>query len=155
MQASQVMHIHIINGPNLNLLGQREPEIYGYDSFDAFLERLKCEFSLFQLSYFQSNVEGEIINSLHEFGFRADGIILNAGGFTHTSVAIGDAVAAIKSPVIEVHISNVYARESFRHQSFIAPHAKGIIVGFGLDSYRLALQFFKQTSPEAFIQAGI
>jgi 3-dehydroquinate dehydratase-2 len=136
------MHIHIINGPNLNLLGKREPDIYGKETFDGFLERLKDQFSTWNLTYFQSNVEGEIINSLHEYGFKADGIVLNAGGFTHTSVAIGDAVAAITSPVIEVHISNVYARESFRHQSYIAPQAKGIIAGFGLDSYRLALHFF-------------
>ncbi|MFN4121966.1 MAG: type II 3-dehydroquinate dehydratase [Flavobacteriales bacterium] len=136
------MHIHIINGPNLNLLGKREPDIYGKETFDGFLERLIGLFPNWQITYFQSNVEGEIINSLHDYGFKADGIILNAGGFTHTSVAIGDAVAAIKSPVIEVHISNVHARESFRHQSFIAPHAKGVISGFGLDSYRLALHFF-------------
>ncbi|HPH82390.1 MAG TPA: type II 3-dehydroquinate dehydratase [Flavobacteriales bacterium] len=136
------MKLHIINGPNLNLLGTREPEIYGSRGFDSFLDELKAEFPSLELSYFQSNVEGEIINNLHEHGFTADGILLNAGGYTHTSVAIGDAVAAIKTPVIEVHISNVFARESFRHLSYIAPHALGVISGFGLNSYRLALEHF-------------
>ena len=131
-----------MNGPNLNLLGTREPEIYGSRGFDSFLDELKAEFPSLELSYFQSNVEGEIINNLHEHGFIADGILLNAGGYTHTSVAIGDAVAAIKTPVIEVHISNVFARESFRHLSYIAPHALGVISGFGLNSYRLALEHF-------------
>ena len=136
------MKLHIINGPNLNLLGTREPEIYGSRGFDSFLDELKAEFPSIELSYFQSNVEGEIINNLHEHGFTTDGILLNAGGYTHTSVAIGDAVAAIKTPVIEVHISNVFARESFRHLSYIAPHALGVISGFGLNSYRLALEHF-------------
>ncbi|HOY49206.1 MAG TPA: type II 3-dehydroquinate dehydratase [Flavobacteriales bacterium] len=136
------MKLHIINGPNLNLLGTREPEIYGSRGFDSFLDELKREFPSIELSYFQSNVEGEIINNLHEHGFTTDGILLNAGGYTHTSVAIGDAVAAIKTPVIEVHISNVFARESFRHLSYIAPHALGVISGFGLNSYRLALEHF-------------
>lgn len=136
------MKLHIINGPNLNLLGTREPEIYGSRGFDSFLDELKREFPSIELSYFQSNVEGEIINNLHEHGFTADGILLNAGGYTHTSIAIGDAVAAIKTPVIEVHISNVFARESFRHLSYIAPHALGVISGFGLNSYRLALEHF-------------
>jgi len=136
------MKLHIINGPNLNLLGTREPEIYGSRGFDSFLDELKAEFPSLELSYFQSNVEGEIINNLHEYGFTADGILLNAGGYTHTSVAIGDAVAAIKTPVIEVYISNVFARESFRHLSYIAPHALGVISGFGLNSYRLALEHF-------------
>lgn len=136
------MKLHIINGPNLNLLGTREPEIYGSRGFDSFLDELKAEFPSLELSYFQSNIEGEIINNLHEHGFSADGILLNAGGYTHTSVAIGDAVAAIKSPVIEVHISNVFARESFRHLSYIAPHALGVISGFGLNSYRLAIEHF-------------
>jgi 3-dehydroquinate dehydratase-2 len=136
------MKLHIINGPNLNLLGTREPEIYGSRGFDSFLDELKAEFPSIELSYFQSNVEGEIINNLHEHGFSVDGILLNAGGYTHTSVAIGDAVAAIKTPVIEVHISNVFARESFRHLSYIAPHALGIISGFGLNSYRLAIEHF-------------
>jgi 3-dehydroquinate dehydratase-2 len=136
------MKLHIINGPNLNLLGTREPEIYGSRGFDSFLDELIAEFPSLELSYFQSNVEGEIINNLHEHGFSVDGILLNAGGYTHTSVAIGDAVAAIKSPVIEVHISNVFARESFRHLSYIAPHALGVISGFGLNSYRLAIEHF-------------
>ena len=136
------MHIHIINGPNLNLLGLREPEIYGKESFENYFETLKAQFPEIQLTYFQSNVEGEIINKLQEVGFTFDGIILNAGGYTHTSVAIGDCVAAIKTPVIEVHISNIYNRENFRHQSYIAPHAKGIIVGLGLNGYKLAITHF-------------
>jgi 3-dehydroquinate dehydratase-2 len=136
------MHIHIINGPNLNLLGTREPDVYGNQSFEQFFETLQTQFPDIELSYFQSNVEGELINNLHEHGFSAHGIILNAGGFTHTSVAIGDAVAAIKTPVTEVHISNVTARESFRHTSFIAPKARGLITGFGLDGYRLAVLNF-------------
>lgn len=136
------MHLHIINGPNLNLLGLREPEIYGNKGFDAYLHELKKVFSEVRFTYFQSNVEGEIINSLHEFGFSADGILLNAGGYTHTSVAIGDAVKAIHSPVIEVHLSNVMAREEFRHISYISPNAKGVISGFGLDSYRLGVLHF-------------
>jgi 3-dehydroquinate dehydratase II len=136
------MKLIIINGPNLNLLGKREPSVYGSESFDDFYHLIQNEFSSIQIDYYQSNVEGEIINKLHEVGFSYDGIILNAGGYTHTSVAIGDAVAAIRTPVIEVHISNTYARESFRHESMIAPHAKGIIIGFGLNSYRLAVQSF-------------
>lgn len=136
------MHIHIINGPNLNLLGLREPEIYGKESFENYFEGLKAQFPKIQLTYFQSNVEGEIINKLQEVGFTSDGIILNAGGYTHTSVAIGDCVAAIKTTVIEVHISNIYNRENFRHQSYIAPHAKGIIVGLGLNGYKLAITHF-------------
>jgi len=138
------MHIHIINGPNLNLLGLREPEIYGTETFEDFLSKLKSQFSELQLTYFQSNVEGEIINNLQENGFKSDGIILNAGGYTHTSVAIGDCVAAIKTPVIEVHISNIYARENFRHQSYIAPNAEGSIVGLGLNGYTLAITHFIQ-----------
>jgi 3-dehydroquinate dehydratase-2 len=138
------MHIHIINGPNLNLLGLREPEIYGTETFEDFLSKLKSQFSEIQLTYFQSNVEGEIINNLQENGFNCDGIILNAGGYTHTSVAIGDCVAAIKTPVIEVHISNIYARENFRHQSYIAPNAAGSIVGLGLNGYTLAITHFIQ-----------
>ncbi len=136
------MKIIIINGPNLNLLGVREPEIYGQSSFEKYLVGLKKDFPLVQLSYYQSNIEGEIINKLQEVGFSWDGILLNAGAFTHTSVAIGDAVAAIQTPVVELHISNVFARESFRHTSFIASHAKGVISGFGLNSYKLALQSF-------------
>lgn len=134
------MKIIIINGPNLNLLGKRETSIYGNISFDDYLLYLKNEFKQIQIEYYQSNVEGEIINKLHEVGFKHDGIILNAGGYTHTSVAISDAVAAISTPVIEVHISNIFSREDFRHISLIAPNAKGSIIGFGMDSYRLAIQ---------------
>lgn len=133
------MQIVIINGPNLNLLGKREPDVYGSVSFETFFEELKAKYSQLQLTYFQSNHEGEIIDKLHEIGFSADGIIINPGGLTHTSVALGDAVAAIKSHVIEVHISNVYARESFRHKSFVSPVAKGTIAGLGLKGYELAL----------------
>lgn len=136
------MNILIINGPNLNLLGTREKSVYGNLSFDDYLKELKLKFPEQHLDYFQSNVEGEIINKLHEKGFSADGIILNAGGYTHTSVAIADAVAAIKTPVIEVHISNVYAREDYRHVSLMAKNCKGVIAGFGLDSYRLAVEGF-------------
>ncbi|MBL0049470.1 MAG: type II 3-dehydroquinate dehydratase [Bacteroidetes bacterium] len=136
------MHFVIINGPNLNLLGTREQTIYGTQSFESYLTELRNNFSTHQIDYFQSNVEGELINRIQEVGFSANGIILNAGGYTHTSVAIGDAVKAIQSPVIEVHISNIFARESFRHTSFISPNAKGCIVGLGLDGYRLALESF-------------
>ena len=136
------MHLLILNGPNLNLLGQREPEVYGHQSFDSYFEELKLQFSSVQLEYFQSNVEGEIINKLQEVGFSYDGIILNAGAYTHTSVAISDCVKAITSPVVEVHISNTFSRETFRHQSYISPHAKGVIIGFGLKSYSLAIQSF-------------
>ena len=135
--------ILIINGPNLNLLGQREPEVYGSGTFDDFFTQLQKDFPQVTLSYYQSNIEGELINKIQEAGFGAvDGIILNAAAYTHTSVGIADAVKAIPCPVIEVHISNTYARESFRHHSYIAPHAKGVIVGFGLHSYTLALQSF-------------
>ncbi len=136
------MQLLILNGPNLNLLGQREPEVYGHQSFDSYFEELKLQFSSIQLDYFQSNVEGEIINKLQEVGFSYDGIILNAGAYTHTSVAISDCVKAITSPVVEVHISNTFSRETFRHQSYISPHAKGVIIGFGLKSYSLAIQSF-------------
>ncbi len=136
------MQLIILNGPNLNLLGQREPEVYGHQSFDSYFEELKLQFSSVQLEYFQSNVEGEIINKLQEVGFSYDGIILNAGAYTHTSVAISDCVKAITSPVVEVHISNTFSRETFRHQSYISPHAKGVIIGFGLKSYSLAIQSF-------------
>jgi 3-dehydroquinate dehydratase-2 len=136
------MKLHIINGPNLNLLGIREPEIYGTQGFDAFFEQLQTEFPDHEISYFQSNVEGELINNLQEVGFSANGIILNAGAYTHTSIAIGDAVAAIKTPVLEVHISNVFSREEFRHVSYIAPKAIGIISGLGLNGYRLAILHF-------------
>jgi 3-dehydroquinate dehydratase-2 len=136
------MKIIIINGPNLNLLGKREPGIYGEKPFIQYLDELKLLFPEISIEYFQSNVEGELINKLHEAGFSGDGIILNAGGYTHTSVAIGDAVKAIEVPVVEVHISNVMSREEFRHRSYITAGAKGIISGFGLDSYRLALLSF-------------
>ena len=134
------MNILIINGPNLNLLGIREKSIYGNQSFDDYLEKLKSTYSDQDISYFQSNHEGEIINKIHEAGFSVDGIILNAGAFTHTSLAIADAIASINTPVIEVHISNVFKREKVRHHSFISPVCKGSIVGFGLDSYRLAIE---------------
>ena len=131
--------ILIINGPNLNLLGKREPTVYGNQSFDEFLISLKSSFNQFEIEYFQSNVEGELINKLQEVGFSYWGVVFNAGGYTHTSVAIADAVAAIETPVIEVHISNVYSREEYRHQSLMAKNCKGVIAGFGLESYRLAL----------------
>ena len=134
--------IIIINGPNLNLLGKREPETYGDKSFDSYFKELELEFPFLELTSFQSNVEGEIINKIQETGFSLDGIVLNAGGYTHTSVAIADAIAAIKTPVIEVHISNVYAREEYRHQSLMAKNRKGVIAGFGLDSYKMAINFF-------------
>ncbi|HEX5742549.1 MAG TPA: type II 3-dehydroquinate dehydratase [Flavobacteriaceae bacterium] len=136
------MKIIIINGPNLNLLGKREPEIYGSISFENYFETLKVQFPQVELHYFQSNIEGELINKLQEIGFLFDGIILNAAAYTHTSIGIGDAVKSIKTPVIEVHISNVTAREPFRHTSFIAPNAVGIIAGFGLNSYNLAVEAF-------------
>jgi|TARA_B110000483_G_C17987092_1_gene462037 3-dehydroquinate dehydratase-2 len=134
--------IIIINGPNLNLLGKREPEIYGDKSFDSYMEELLAEFIDVELTSFQSNVEGEIIDKIQETGFSLDGIVLNAGGYTHTSVAIADAIAAIKTPVIEVHISNVYAREEYRHQSLMAKNCKGVIAGFGLYSYKMAIRSF-------------
>ena len=136
------MKIIIINGPNLNLLGKREPEIYGAHSFDDYFKELQNKFLDVNLSYFQSNIEGEIIDKLHEVGFSYDGVILNAAAYTHTSVGIGDAVKAIETPVVEVHISNVHAREEFRHHSHIAANAKGVIVGFGLKSYELAIESF-------------
>lgn len=139
------MQLLIINGPNLNLLGLRQPEIYGYTSFDEFLQVLKNKYLQITFEYFQSNVEGELINKLHECGFTFDGIILNAGAYTHTSVALGDAVSAIQAPVVEVHISNIFAREDFRHVSFIAPYCRGSIGGFGLQSYELAVNSFLQT----------
>ncbi|MDJ0646760.1 MAG: type II 3-dehydroquinate dehydratase [Flavobacteriaceae bacterium] len=132
----------IINGPNLNLLGKREPEVYGNASFEDYFQNLQQRFPSLELIYFQSNIEGELIDKLHEVGFDADGIILNAAAYTHTSVGIGDAVKAVETPVIEVHISNVYAREEFRHLSYISPNASGIIIGFGLKGYELAIQSF-------------
>lgn len=136
------MKLIIINGPNLNLLGKREPEIYGSQTFEAFLQTLKSNYPQFEIHYYQSNVEGEIINKLHEVGYSYDGIILNAGAYTHTSVAIGDAVKAIKTPVVEVHISNTFSRESFRHVSYISPNAQGVILGFGIIGYELAVLSF-------------
>lgn len=136
------MHFVIINGPNLNLLGQREKDIYGSQTFESYFEQLKAVFPEHRIDYFQSNVEGELINFIQSVGFSADGILLNAGGYTHTSVAIGDAVKAITTPVVEVHISNIYARESFRHTSFISPNAKGCIIGMGLNGYHLAIESF-------------
>jgi 3-dehydroquinate dehydratase-2 len=136
------MNIQIINGPNLNLLGVREKSIYGDTGFEAYLDELRKRFANITINYYQSNVEGEIINKLHEVGFSADGIVINAGAYTHTSVAIGDAIAGIKTPVIEVHISNVYKREEFRHKSLLAASCRGVIAGFGLDSYRLAIESF-------------
>jgi len=136
------MKIIIINGPNLNLLGKRETNIYGDLSFQEFFDELKGKNTEVQLSYFQSNIEGELIDKIQEVGFSYDGIILNAAAYTHTSIGIADAVAGITTPVIEVHISNTYSRESFRHVSYLAPNAKGVIAGFGLQSYELALQSF-------------
>ena len=136
------MKIAIINGPNLNLLGKREPAVYGTASFDEFLAALRQRYPQITIEYFQSNVEGELINEIQRTGFDYDGIILNPGGYTHTSVAIGDAVAAIQTPVIEVHISNVHAREEFRRHSYVSPKAAGIIAGLGLPGYELALEWF-------------
>ncbi len=136
------MKVLIINGPNLNLLGKREPEVYGSESFESYFETLQNQFHTIELSYFQSNIEGELISKLQEVGFSFDGIILNAGAYTHTSIGIADAIKAITTPVVEVHISNTFSRETFRHQSFISPHAKGVIIGFGLKSYELALKSF-------------
>ncbi|MFC2101816.1 type II 3-dehydroquinate dehydratase [Bacteroidota bacterium] len=132
----------IINGPNLNLLGKREPGIYGNESFEVYLKKLRKQFPLITIEYYQSNVEGEIINALQNVGFLYDGIILNAGGYTHTSVAIADAIKSITAPVIEVHITNIFSREEFRHISLLSPNVKGIVTGFGLDSYRLAVESF-------------
>ena len=132
----------IINGPNLNLLGKREPDIYGSQTFDDYLEVLRTKFKNLSLDYYQSNIEGELIDKLQEVGFTYDGIILNAAAYTHTSIGIGDAVKAIETPVVEVHISNTFSREEFRHQSFVSPNAKGVILGFGLQSYDLAILSF-------------
>ena len=137
------MKIQIINGPNLNLLGKREPGIYGNSSFEDFLVALKSRFPDMELHYYQSNVEGEIINKIHDIGFNFDGIILNAGAYTHTSVAIHDAIGAVKTPTVEVHISNVYAREEFRHKSLITSKCVGLLTGFGMEGYALALAYFK------------
>ncbi len=142
MNPESMKHIQIINGPNLNLLGKREPSVYGNQTFEAYLETLKSRYPQLTLSYYQSNVEGELVNKLQEVGFEADGIIINAGAYTHTSIAIADAIRAISTPVVEVHISNVYQRENYRHHSFLSEVCKGCIVGFGLDSYRLAIESF-------------
>jgi 3-dehydroquinate dehydratase-2 len=136
------LELIIINGPNLNLLGRREPEIYGEDTFEDFMIHLRGLFPEVSLHYFQSNHEGELLDKLHEVGFSYDGIILNAGALTHTSIALADAIVAIDTPVIEVHISNVHARESFRHHSYLSPYCEGIIIGFGLRGYELAVQYF-------------
>ncbi len=136
------MQITIINGPNLNLLGRREPDVYGHQSFEQYFEGLKLLFPTVKFHYFQSNIEGELIDKLQQAGFTADGIILNPGGYTHTSVAIGDAIAAIKAPVIEVHISNVHAREEFRRLSHVSAKARGTIVGLGMKGYELAVRYF-------------
>ena len=136
------MKIQIINGPNINLLGKREPSIYGGQSFDEYFEELKHFYPSVEFAYFQSNVEGEMINKIHEVGFEYDGIILNAGAYTHTSIALQDAIRAVMTPVIEVHISNVHKREEFRHKSMISCVCTGVICGFGLHSYRLAVEAF-------------
>ena len=136
------MKILIVNGPNLNLLGKREPSIYGTESFEAFFEKLKMRFPEVELHYYQSNIEGNIIDKLQEVGFTFDGIILNAGAYTHTSVAIHDAIASIKTRVIEVHISNVYSREEFRHKSLITSKCIGLLTGFGMEGYAMAISFF-------------
>ena len=138
----EVMKIQIINGPNLNLLGVREKSIYGDSSFETYLQSLRKLYPRVTIDYYQSNVEGEIINKLHEAGFTYDGVVLNAGAYTHTSIAIADAIAAINTPVIEVHISNVYKREEFRHNSMLAASCRGVIAGFGMNSYRLAIEDF-------------
>jgi 3-dehydroquinate dehydratase-2 len=136
--------IQIINGPNLNLSGLREPSVYGSRSFETYLGELKAAYSQCEISYFQSNIEGEMINKIHETGFCFDGIILNAGAYTHTSIALHDAIRAVTAPVVEVHITNVHAREAFRHQSLLSAACRGVILGFGMDSYRLALESFLQ-----------
>ena len=137
------MKVLIINGPNLNLLGKREPEVYGSATFEEYFQEVKAKFPTMDLSYYQSNIEGELIDKIHEVGFSYDGIVINAGAYTHTSVALRDAISGIETPVIEVHISNTYQREEFRHHSYISPVCKGVILGFGLNSYRLALESFK------------
>ena len=142
MLFNKSMKLIIINGPNLNLLGTREPSIYGNQTFLEYFNGLKSKYNPIELDYYQSNIEGELINKLHETGFAFDGIIFNAGGYTHTSVALRDAISAITTPVVEVHISNIFSREEFRHNSLIANKCKGSISGFGMDSYRLALESF-------------
>ncbi|MBL0281861.1 MAG: type II 3-dehydroquinate dehydratase [Chitinophagales bacterium] len=138
------MKIIIINGPNLNLLGLREPEIYGSETFENYFQKLQLRFPNVELAYFQSNVEGILIDKLHEVGFSYDGIIINAGGYSHTSIAIADAISSIKTPVVEVHISNTFAREAFRHNDVLTAKCKGLIVGLGMDGYVLAINYFLQ-----------
>ena len=138
------MKLQIINGPNLNLLGKREKNIYGDQSFEDYFKKLKIKFNNLELHYFQSNIEGELIEKIQEVGFNFDGIIINADAYTHTSVGIGDAIRSVSSPVIEVHISNTYSREEFRHKSFLSAHVKGVILGFGLKSYDLAIESFNK-----------
>lgn len=136
------MKIIIINGPNLNLLGKREPEVYGHDTFEDYFKHLQAKYPSVSLTYFQSNIEGVLIDKIHETGFSYDGIIINAGAYTHTSIGIGDAIKAITTPVVEVHISNTFSRETFRHHSYISPNAKGVVIGFGMQSYELGLLSF-------------
>ena len=140
------MKIQVINGPNLNLLGKREPEVYGNESFENYFSQLQAQFPAVELSYFQSNVEGELISKIQEVGFSMDGIILNAGGYTHTSVALSDAVAAVTTPTVEVHISTLYKREEFRHKSILSKSCVGMIAGLGLTGYALAVQYFLTTA---------
>ena len=142
IKLNNVLKIAIINGPNLNLLGKREVEIYGSTSFEDYFNTLQTRFDNIDLSYYHSNIEGDLINKLHEIGFSYDGIVMNAGAYTHTSVAIADAIAGITTPVIEVHISNIFAREDYRHISFLGKHCKGSINGFGLDGYTMAIENF-------------
>ena len=142
------MKLQIINGPNLNLLGTREKDIYGDQNFEVYLKKLKSKFKNVDLYYFQSNIEGELIDKIHDVGFDFDGIIINAAAYTHTSVGLGDAIRSIPIPVIEVHISNTYSREEFRHKSFLSAHVKGIVMGFGLMSYDLAISSFTETISE-------
>ena len=146
IKLQQMKKIQIINGPNLNLLGKREPRVYANASFEGYLDELRARYPQCEIAYFQSNIEGEMINKIHEVGFEYDGIIMNAGAYTHTSIALHDAIKSVTTPVIEVHISNVHARESFRHVSMISAACKGVILGFGLDSYRLALEAFIQST---------
>ena len=142
------MKLQIINGPNLNLLGTREKDIYGGQNFEVYLKKLKSKFKNVDLYYFQSNIEGELIDKIHDVGFDFDGIIINAAAYTHTSVGLGDAIRSIPIPVIEVHISNTYSREEFRHKSFLSAHVEGIVMGFGLMSYDLAISSFTETISE-------
>lgn len=143
MLINRHMKILILNGPNLNLLGKREPEIYGNETFEDYFQKLKSKYTTIELAYFQSNSEGALIDKIHEVGFTYDGIVMNAGAYTHTSVAIADAISGITTPVVEVHISNVHQREAFRHQSYLSPVCKGVILGFGMKSYDLGIESFR------------